>query len=459
MPRKVPLERAIEGTKKSEGKKDGIMRRILSMLLCLAMLCVLCAGAAVAEGEKKQFEIWLPCNTQPTEEDNEMWYYLINGFQTAYPDYEVIVTPIGENSDDYNAKWQMAAASNNLPDMLYASVGYVDDWANAGLLLNLEGKLDAETMERFVDGAVEYTNAYNAIEGIYGLPTRAETQGWFFNTDLFEQVGLEIPKTWTEWMNCINVFLENGIQPIQHGGLDIWSIWGYHAMFCNYGLDYDMAMQLQNRELKFADCDAFVKTFERIAEMAAAGAYNDDVATLNDSVANARFAAGECAMYNGYDSKYTAFVDMLATGESDIANHCVFGFGPDFEDGPEGYCGIRTYGWTLMCSSKLEQDADSLEAAMAFLKYFFSEEGTQIVEQYQVPATEFTVQDTEDQTMLEASIYESYLADITPVPDSNQVWFDQSIKPTYRNAVTGLICGTLTVDEALRMMQDWADTM
>ena len=55
--RKVPLERAIEGTKKSEGKKDGIMRRILSMLLCLAMLCVLCAGAAVAEGEKMQFEI------------------------------------------------------------------------------------------------------------------------------------------------------------------------------------------------------------------------------------------------------------------------------------------------------------------------------------------------------------------------------------------------------------------
>ena len=191
-------------------------------------------------------------------------------------------------------------------------------------------------------------------------------------------------------------------------------------MFCNYGLDYDMAIQLQNRELKFADCDAFVKTFERIAEMAAAGAYNDDVATLNDSVANARFAAGECAMYNGFDTKYTAFVDMLATEESDIANHCVFGFGPDFEDGPEGYCGIRMYGWTLMCSSKLEQDADSLEAAMAFLKYFFSEEGTQIVEQYQVPATEFTVQDTEDLTMLEASIYESYLADITPVPDSNQ---------------------------------------
>ena len=44
-------------------------------------------------------------------------------------------------------------------------------------------------------------------------------------------------------------------------------------------------------------------------------------------------------------------------------------------------------------------------------------------------------------------------------PEAYGAYYDQSIKVTYRNAVTGLICGTLTVDEALLMMQDWADTM
>ena len=112
-----------------------------------------------------------------------------------------------------------------------------------------------------------------------------------------------------------------------------------------------------------------------------------------------------------------------------------------------------------MASSKLAKDDAKREEVLTFLKLFFSAEGTDIVEQSMVPATAFEMQHDEEETMLHASIFESYVADIVPVPDNNQAYFDQSIKPTYRNAITGLICGTLSVEDALSMMQDWADTM
>lgn len=431
------------------------MRKLPAILLALLLICTL----ASADTAKKTFTLGLTVNGDPTEETNPQWYQLIEGFRAAYPDYDIEVVSYGENSDDYNAQWQMAAAADNLPDMLYASFGYVDDWANVGLLLNVADYKDDSFWSLFVPGAVNFSNQWNLVEGTYGLPTRAESQGWFYNTELFEQCGLEIPTTWEEFMNCVKVFRENGITPIAHGATDIWSIWGYHAMFCNYGLDYEMAQKLQNRELKFADCDAFINTFNRIAELAAAGAYDADVATASEAVALARFAAGEAAMKCSYDIVWKNFNGYLETGESDVANHCVFNFGPKFADGVEDFCGIRMYGWTLMLSSKLAKNDDSREAAMAFLDFFFSEEGTAINQTYMVPAVAFELKDAESMTMVEASTYESYLADIVPVPDSNQAWFDQSIKPTYRNAVTGLICGTLTVDEALAMMQDWADTM
>lgn len=433
------------------------MRKLLAVLLAALMLL---SFAAIAE-EQVTITIGLPYNTEPSDaEGPDMWFDIISLYEATYPNYNVEVICQGENSDDQNAALQMAAAANNLPDLTYGSFGYVDDWSNVGLLLNLEDYLDEEFFAQFAAGAVDYTNAFNQNEGVYGLPCRAETQGWLYNTALFEQVGLEIPTTWDEFMNAVKVFRENGITPISHGATDIWAIWGYHAMFNNYGLTLEMAQQLQNREIKFADNETFVKTFTRIAELAEAGAYPEDVATTSNDVAMARFAAGEAAMYGIYDGIATqTFEGYKATGESDIVDHCVFNFGPKFEDGVEDFCGLRTYGWTLMPAASLADDPARCEAVMAFLKLFFSAEGTAIVQNYQVPATDFEMQHPEGESMLHASMFESYVADIVPVPDNNQAYFDQSIKPTYRNAITGLICGTLTVEDALSMMQDWADTM
>lgn len=441
------------------------MRRFFAMMLCLILAITLLSGCASAEEEKKSFSLMLPINAEPSADDEnpdvQIWYKILEAFKAANPEYSVNVVAGGLNSDDYNAAVQMAAAANNLCDLTYGISGYVDDWTNYGLTLNLEDYLDDEFFAQFAPGAVDFTNQYNTVEGVYGLPCRAEVQGWLYNTELFEKCGLELPVTWDDFMNCVKVFRDNGITPISHGATDIWAIWGYHTMFNNDGLTYEIAQKLQNREMKFADCEQFIRTFNRIASLAEAGAYNEDVATTNNDIAMARFAAGEAAMYCTYDSSYHVLEGYKESGDSDIVDHCVFNFGPVFEDGvgAEEFVGNRSYGWTLIPAAKTADDADALEASLAFLKFFYGEDGSAIYAETYVPATIYSTVDTSTMSMLVASIYEAYTADIVPAQDLTQCWFDQSIKPTYRNCVTGLICGTLTVDEALSMMQDWADTM
>lgn len=407
------------------------------------------------------FSVMLPVNTMPSEENEPGWYHMIEAFKEAYPNYSIEIVTAGQNSDDYNAAVQMAAAADNLSDLTYCSNGYVSIWTNSGLTLNLEEYMDAEFFDRFVAGAVEGTNQYNAVDGVYALPCRTEVQGWLYNTDLFEQCNLDIPETWDDFLNCVAVFRENGITPISHGATDIWAIWGYHTMFNNNGLTYETAQQLQNGELKFKDCEPFITTFNHIAELAEAGAYNEDVATTSNDIAMARFAAGEAAMYCTYDTSHYNLTAMKETGESDIVDHSVFDFGPAFEDGVglDNFVGNRSYGWTLIPSAKAAEDEGTLQAILTFLDFFFSEEGTAIWQESCVPATIYTTTDNVADNMLVNSIYEAYTEDIVPAQDLTQAWFDQSIKPTYRNCVTGLICGTISVEEALEMMQDWADTM
>ena len=55
-----------------------------------------------------------------------------------YPNITLDLVPIGGNSDDYNAKFQMGASANNLPDLMNTSYGWVKQWAGTGVIMQLD---------------------------------------------------------------------------------------------------------------------------------------------------------------------------------------------------------------------------------------------------------------------------------------------------------------------------------
>jgi len=398
---------------------------------------------------------WLPCNDlEDGAAEQKGIVAAAKAFMEANPNITLDLVPIGGNSDDYNAKFQMAATANNLPDLMNVSYGYVKQWANTGVIMNLDD-IASEISGNYKTDALDFANA--AVDGYWAVPYMAEVQGWAYNTEILSKYNLEVPTTFDEFLNVCKVLTDNGQLAISHGATDIWAIWGYHAMFCQMGVDQALCEKLSAKEEDFYSNEAFRNTLAHIQEIAKTGAYGDAVAYTSDAEAKANFISGNAAMY----CFATSFVSDLDASE--YADKFVFNFGPQFSDSlHQGETvGLRTYGWNCYAGSCVEKDPAKLAAVKAWLSYLTSADGTAVLAANgTIPATDPTSADTSKLDGFMQTIY-SAVGDtsVYSVPDLCQAWFDASVKAPYRNAVTSIITGAADIDGAMQLLADWQSSI
>ena len=424
------------------------MKRVLACIMVLALL--LGGFAALAEGaDTVTLTYWLPCNDLEAGAAEQSGIVVAAAkFMETHPNIKLDLIPIGGNSDEYNSKFQMAATGNNLPDLMNISYGYVKQWANTGVILQLDDIVN-EIKDNYKTDALDFAN--EAVDGYWAIPYMAEVQGWAYNTEILGQYGLEVPETFDDFLNVCKVLTENGVQAIAHGATDIWAIWGYHALFCQYGVDKAMCDRLSAGEEDFFSNEAYRKTLERIAEIAATGAYGDAVAYTSNDEAKAAFLNGDAAMY----CFATSFVSELDASEH--ADKFVFNFGPQFPDSlVDKTVGLRTYGWNVYVGSCVEQDEAKLAAVKEWIDFLTSGEGTAALwEGGTIPATDLSYVEPETLDPFMTTIFDAIASDAFSVPDQCQAWYDASIKAPYRTAVTGVITGDASIDEAMQLLADW----
>ena len=453
------------------------MKKALALILALALVFGVCACSASNAGTEKAsetapetntetpaastestddaakeaagFTLWLPCTDETDAMEFPPYLQAIN-YNKDHPEAPIKIELIGGSDDDYQQKWTLAAANDNLPDLLYTLTGRLDEWAKAGAIVDMTDGL-GDVVDKYAEGSIETANALCG-GGIYGLPAWSETQGWVYNTQLFEQCGLELPETYEDLLECVKVFNENGIVPIAEGGIDNWAIWGYHAFFTRYGLTQEMADQLQSGELKFADCEPIVKSFEKLQELHDSGAIDPDGNTLSHDQAFAKFEAGQAAMYTVYSS----IIDSLTDPAN--AEHIAYDVGPEFSDGVlGGRSGLRIYGWGWACGKSAKSDDAKFAAICDFMKYVTEPEQVDLWVQFgYVPATkEFSV--PEGASMFQQDLIDASSEEFISTTDAFTYWFDDAYIDAYRTAVTGVLCGDLDAEGGIAMMQEAID--
>lgn len=62
----------------------------------------------------------------------------------------------------------------------------------------------------------------NKEEVAYGIPYATNASGILYNEDLFAEAGVEVPTTWTEFMDVVATLEEKGIQPFELTFKDSW---------------------------------------------------------------------------------------------------------------------------------------------------------------------------------------------------------------------------------------------
>ena len=135
--------------------------------------------------------------------EKEAMEKMIKTFNESNPDIEVK----GEHvPGDYNAKINTLMATGELPDVAYLGEGLALKWAADGKVLDMTEYMD---MYPELGNRLKQSYYYYAPGKTIGTNTAAEIITLYYNKDLFEEAGLDLPPTngadaWT-WEQFVDV--------------------------------------------------------------------------------------------------------------------------------------------------------------------------------------------------------------------------------------------------------------
>lgn len=212
---------------------------IRNLLLRLTLLTALVAGltacAAVAPDDAAPAEepaaaettlvVW---DIMARPEESAILDQLVADYEAANPG--VTVERSAKTLDDLKVTAALALSQEDGPDIVQVNQGQSDMGAlvEAGLLLPLNDYAEQYGWYENFPGGLVALNSWTEDgsqmgEGdLYGLPIQAEVVGVFYNKVKFQELGLEIPSTFSEFEDVMQQLADAGETPLVFGNLDGW---------------------------------------------------------------------------------------------------------------------------------------------------------------------------------------------------------------------------------------------
>jgi raffinose/stachyose/melibiose transport system substrate-binding protein len=185
------------------------------------------AVATEASAEKVTVTWW---HISTAEEHKALWQKMADDYMAAHPNVNIEITVL--ENEAFKTKLTTVMQSGEPPDIFQSwGGGVMNEYANAGLLKDITADLDADGgawRDTFAPGALG-VYAYKDLN--YGVPWDMGMIGFWYNTDLFKQAGIDNPPTtWTELLEDVTKLKAAGITPMALGEGDKWPgmhMWAY----------------------------------------------------------------------------------------------------------------------------------------------------------------------------------------------------------------------------------------
>ena len=137
-------------------------------------------------------------------------------------------------NDPYKQKLRVAIGSPNAPDVFFNwGGGNIKEYVDAGKVEDLTGLLDGNKAlkDSFLPAVLDAAK----IDGkYYGIPMRGmQPVLMFYNKKLFDEAGVQPPKTFAELLTVVDAFKARNIVPISLAGSQPWT----ELMWAEYLLD------------------------------------------------------------------------------------------------------------------------------------------------------------------------------------------------------------------------------
>lgn len=272
------------------------MKKFLSLVLALTMLLSI-GSVALAETTDEPVVIHVFHNM--LEAGKNAGIALIEErFTALYPNVTFENT-VYDQGTDYFTQLETAIVSGDMPELMCGNPGLYADLIAEGFVKDLSDNeaIKAMNLPAELLGDVSYEGK------IYAYPVDLKTWGIFYNKAIFEQYGLEVPKTQTELLNICQTLVDNGVAPWAECYADASQtdiqmrpvVW---TRAIQNG-DFDMFEQLMNGTKKVTDYPYFREGLEAMQKRIGNWARPDAVSN-SQTAADEVFVSGQAAMiYNG----------------------------------------------------------------------------------------------------------------------------------------------------------------
>lgn len=219
-------------------------------------------------------------------------HWKIDAFEEAAENlgYKVNVERVDDAT--YKTKIRVMLQANELPDLFYTWGGsYSTPFLEADALYPLETYIE--------ESGYQLNEVYKQAdeEGhIYTVPAGAlETYSLFYNKDVFEDLGMDVPTNWDELLAVVEACNEAGIGAIGLGNKDRWEGDLFYNMLV-VREDADAFAKAVSGEGSFTD-EAFLTAAEKLQTLVDMGAFQSGYMQATPSECTELLKAGRIAMY------------------------------------------------------------------------------------------------------------------------------------------------------------------
>ncbi|MBN2658269.1 MAG: extracellular solute-binding protein [Spirochaetales bacterium] len=263
-----------------------VFRLMLSSLLLFAMVTALSANGQQEPADSGPVVIeWWALSGGGGAQDpaSEFKKQAVADYEASHPGVKINLT-ILEN-EAFKQKIQVAVQAGDPPDIFHSwGGGVMVEYARQGMLRDVTDFVNSTLSKKIGLGAL---GVYGYEGTYYGSPYDMGGVVFWYNKDIFDEVGVAVPKTWAELIETSKKIKAAGYVPIAMGAGDRWPAhfwWVYLAMRIG-GIDAFNAAYGGNGSFKD---ETFVKAGELLLDLAAInpfqtgflGASYDDQARL-----------------------------------------------------------------------------------------------------------------------------------------------------------------------------------